>query len=311
MTQLRAQVDKILSGVSSAHVPKGFISEMFLPMIQSAQYSGKLAKYGNAHLRIENSLKGGKAKYRQVETITRSTSTFLVEGHGLTSLITKEDKRNYDDPYDAEKDETIGLTTSLFLEKEKTLADTVTSTSIMTLNTTLSGTAQFNDYSNSDPITKFRNGKVAIREACGAIADTAAMDWNVLEVLKYHPMLLDALGYKYAKPGGLGVEEIASALGLRKILVADVVYNSAKEGQSDNLDPVWGKHIVLGVLPEKAAPYQVSLGYRIQIAGSQPRKVYKETKFNPPDAVEILVEDEYDMFLSNVNAGYLIKDAIA
>lgn len=311
MSQLKAQVDKILSGVSSKYTPKGMICEMFLPQIQVPQYSGLLGKYGLSHLRIENSLKGGKGKYRRVETVTTDTKTYLIKGHGLEGLVTKEDKANYDEPFDAEKDETSGLTTSLYLEKEKVLADAVTSTAIMSQNITLVGNAKFSDYSNSDPIKKFQDAFKAIRGGCGAIADTAAMDYDTFQILRYHPQLLDALGYKFDRPGGLGADELAKALGIRRILVADVMYNSAKEGQTDALTPVWGKDIVLAVLPEKAAKEQISLGYRMQISGSQPRKVYKWTENNPPESVAILVEDEYEHLLSNLNAGYLFKDAVA
>lgn len=311
MSLLKAQIDQLLTNVSSKYIPEGFISEQFMPMIQSAQYSGLLGKYGNNHLRIFNSLKGGESKYKRVETRQATTSRFQIEGHGLEGVVSKEDYKNYSKPFDAEKDETEGLTTSLYIEKEKMLADTVTDTAIITQNTTLAGTSQFSDYANSNPLDIFKTARKTIRDACGKTPDTAAFDWGVFDVLRYHPQILDALGFKYDRPGGLGIEELAKALGLRRLLIADVVYNSAKEGQADALAPVWGKHIVFAVAPEKAAQYQVSFGYRIQLEGSQPRKVYKEAQFNPPGSTAILVEDEYDMFTSNVNAAYLIKNAIA
>jgi hypothetical protein len=89
------------------------------------------------------------------------------------------------------------------------------------------------------------------------------------------------------------------------------MYNSANEGQTDSLAAVWGKHIIFGVLPLQAQVRQVSLGYLVQYAGEAPRKVYKYAVNNPPESNAILVEDNYDMFISNANAGYLIKNAIA
>lgn len=311
MALLKAQIDQLLSNVSSKYVPEGFVCEQFMPMIQTAKYSGLLAKYGKNHLRIFNSLKGGESKYKRVETRSSATDRYQIEGHGLEGLVTEEDYTNYEKPFDAERDETEGLTTSLYIEKEKLLADTVTDTAIVTQNTTLAGTSQFNDYANSNPLSVFNAARAAIRSGCGKIPDTATMDWAVFDMIRYHPELLDALGFKYDRPGGLGIEELAKALGLRRLLVADVMYNAAKEGQTDSLQSVWGKHIVLSVSPEKAAQNQVSFGYRIQLQGSQPRKVFKEAQFNPPGSTAILVEDKYDMFVANVEAAYLIKNAIA
>jgi hypothetical protein len=309
-TQLRAQVDKLLTQASAGYFPDGYVSEEALPEIQVVQTSGLLGKYGNNHLRIENSVKAGKGKYRRVETIARSTQTYVIEGHGLEGLITDEDYRNVENPFDAEKDEVTGISGMLWLEKEKTLADTLTDNTILTQYKDISGN-KFDDYANSDPINEFNLGKIAIRNGCGAVADTMICEYSVAEKLRYHPQLLDALGYKWDRPGGLNYEELRSAMGLKRILVPNVVYNSAKEGQTDSLAPVWGKHIILAVLPESAAVRQVSLGYLVRYSNKAPRQVYKWPKRNPPNATAILVEDHYDMLISNASAGYLMQNVIS
>lgn len=311
MAQTKAIVDKLLTNVSSMFVPQGYISEMFFPMVESVQSTGKLAKYGQSHLRIESSIIGGEGKYRRVKPITRSTTSYSIEGHGLEGIVTKDDYRNVEVPYKAEEDETLGLTTKLWLEKESVLASAMSSTAVLTQNTTLSGTSQFSDYANSDPIDKFKTARATVRSGCGVPPNAAWMDWAVWNVLAFHPGILEALGYKDNRAGSLSPDELAKAMGVEKLLIAKPIYNSAKEGQSDSLAAVWGKHIGFGVLPDRAMPYQTSLGYYVKYVGSQPRKVYKYDAQNPPESTVILVEDEYDMLVSNAAAGYLIKDAIA
>ena len=311
-TQMKGIIDPLLTSASSAYIPdeEGCIADKLLPALKFAQYTGKLASYGKGHLRIENTVVGGKGKYRQVSSITRSTSGFEIEGHGLTDIVTKQDYKNVIEPFDAEKDATIGLTSLLLLEKEKGLADSLSDTAVMTQNVTLSGTAQFSDYANSDVVSVVNTGKKAVRDGCGAVANCMILEYGVAEVLRYHPQLLDLLGFKFARPGGLSNEELAKALNVAKVFVPNAMYNSAKEGQTAVLAPVWGKHIVLAVIPESAKKYQISLGYNIRLDGSSPRKVYKQPLFNPPEANEILVQDEYDMVLADVTAGYLIKNAV-
>lgn len=313
MSQMRAQVDKLLTPVSSGYFPKGMICENILPVVQSAQFTGLLGKYGTSHLRIENTVKGGRGKYRRVEAMTRTTAAFVIEGHGLEGVVTKEDYRNVEKPFDAEKDEVIGLSSLLFIEKEKLLADTLTSTSIVTQNTTLSGTSQFSDYVNSDPVSVIKTALNAILDGCGTNQDVVmALDKKVYNTLKYHPALLDMLGFKFHRPGGLTAEEIAKAFEIDRVEIADARYESAAEGQTSALLPVWGKHIVIGVFPKKSAIMQTSGGYMVRLTGSQPRKVYKKSDgINPPESTQIVVEDEYDMLISNAGAIYLIKDAIA
>lgn len=311
MSQLKAIVDKLLTNVSSAYVPKGFICEEVLPEIQHKQYSGLLGRYGTNHLRIENSVKGGRGKFRRVETITRSTTSFHIEGHGLEGFVSKEDYANVEDPFNAERDETIGLSTVLWLEKEKTLADALTATSVITQNTTLSGSSQFSDYNNSDPIGVASTARETILNATGMMPNLAIMDIQVWNKLRFHPAMLDALGYKWARPGGLKEDEMAVALGVDKVLYGQARYESAKEGQTSSLAAVWGKDIVFAIAPDSPQIMQKSVGYLVRPIGGSPRKVYKESLFNPPGATAVLVEDEYDMLISDAACAYLIKDAIA
>ncbi len=311
MSQTRAIVDKLLTNVSSMLVPEGYVSEMILPQIPVVQTTGKLAKYGTNHLRIETSITGGRGAYRRVETQSRSSTGYEIEGHGLEGLVTEDDYRNVEKPYDAERDESLGLSTILWLGKEKGLADTLTSTAIITQNTTLSGTGQFSDYENSDPIAKFNTARATVRSGCGLPPNRAVMDWAVYNKLRFHPQMLEALGFKYAKPGGLNENELATALGVKTLYIAQAVYESAKEGAASSLAAVWGKHIVFFYAPDTATPQQTSVGYYVRYGNKSPRQVYKYPINNPPNATGILCDDSYDMLISNAGAAYLIKDAVA
>lgn len=311
MSQMRAIVDKLLTGVSSAYVPKGFICEQVLPTVQSKQYSGLLGKYGTNHLRIENSVKGGRGKYRQVETRVYSTTSYLIEGHGLEGFVSKEDYANVEEPFDAERDEVMGISTMLWLEKEKTLADALNNTSVITQNVTLSGNSQFNDYANSDVLGVTTTAQNTILNATGVLPNLCIMDVYVWKVLRYHPQLLDALGFKWDRPGGMSQDEMAKALGVDQVLFGSARYESAKEGQASSLASVWGKGIVFAVSPDKAEIMQKSVGYLVRPVGGQPRKVYKESNFNPPGSTKVLVEDEYDMLISDASCAYLIASAVA
>ena len=121
MAQIKAQIDKYLTMASEGFQPQGFVADDILPEVKVAQNSGKLAGYGNNHIRIVNTVYGGRGKAPRYESITRSSESYYVESHGLEGMVTKEDYRNVDKPYDAEKDETMGLVTMLKVSREKGL----------------------------------------------------------------------------------------------------------------------------------------------------------------------------------------------
>lgn len=312
MSQLKSmQEDKLLTNVALGYFPKKFICESILPEVKSAQYTGSLGSYGTAHLRIVNSKIAGKGKYRQVDGFATSTQTYSIKGHGLSDIVTDEDYRNVLLPFKAESDKVMALQTMLYLEKEKALADVLGDTAELTQNVTLAGNDQFNDYLNSDPLDVGSDARAAIYAGCGEIPNTVIMSWLVWDKLRFHPAILNALGFKDNRPGGLQEAELASALGVQKVFIGSAMYESAQEGQTSSLASVWGKNLIFAVVPDSAQVGQVSLGYTMRLDGSSPRKVYKQSLFNPPNSTEVLVEDSYEQLIAQASAAYLVKNAIA
>lgn len=309
MSQLKAIVDKLLTDCSIRYVPEGYIADQVLPFKKVVQSSGLIGKYGKEHLRIERSYVGGRGSYRRVESSVRSSSQYLIESHGLSELVTEDDYRNVEQPFDAESDSVIGLTSKILLEKEKILADQMGSTSVITQNTTLAGTDQFNDYTNSDPLGAFLTARKAVYDGCGLPPNKAVMDWLTANTLAYHPAILQALGFAQNRAGQLSPEELAKAMGVETLLIGKVKYNNAAEGASDSLASVWGKNVIMYYAPDTLGKNQMSLG--VQVGYADKRRVFKNSVNNPPNATEILVDDHYDWVFVDTGAAYLIKDAIA
>lgn len=310
-SQNRAIVDKLLTNVSQKKTAIGHISEILLPFVGVKQRTGKIGKYGQNSLRIANTVKRGRGKYRQIEAETRSQVSYEIEGHGLEGGVTREDYENAEAPYDAEKDETDAIVSILLQEKEYALASALSGSSI-TQTVQLSGTDQLSDYNNSDALAIFKTAREAVRAGCGRYPNTVWMDKSVFNVIKFHPQLMDMLGFKFARPGGLNENELAQALDVKRVVVAEAIYQPGNEGQTDAaVLPIWGKHLWFGVIPEVAEKNQIALGYRLGFAGKASRSVSKWAVNNPPGMTAILCEDEYDQYLMDVNCAYFIEDAIA
>ncbi len=308
---MRAIQDGLLTNVSRKLVPQGMISRRLLTPLTVVQDSGKIGKHGKQHLRIHNSVIGGKGQYPQVDIRVYSTDSYEIEEHGLMDVVTPKDYRNVQLPFDAERDTTMGLTTSLELGSEKSLADTLTNSSIITQYTTLSGDGQFSSYDTSDPIAVFDAGKAAVLAGCGFMPNVLAMDILVWNKLKYHPQLFDRLGFKYNQSGPLSVQNIADALEFERVEIAQCRYNSAKQGQTDALSAVWGKHIVMLKVANQAAVDQTTCGYQLSLASVPRLSVSKAPSYGRPGATDIFVSDNYDNAILDVGAAYLVKDAVA
>jgi len=310
-TQSGALVEKLLTNVSNQLIPEGYISELILPVLNVVQTTGLIGKYSNDHLRIIDTTVGGKGLYPTVNTTVRSSTSYKLTDHALKELLVEDDYDNVEKPYDVEEDSTVALTTHLWLEKEKGLADAVADTGIITNNTTLAGGDQWSAYTTSDPLGDLVAARAAIRGACGMKPNIAFLDEDVADVLRFHPQMLDSLGFKEQRPGGLNDKELSVALKVPDVYVAQAVFNDGVQPAADSIKPVWGKHFWYAVSPKSAARRQQSLGYRVQKAGQKSRQVFKSNPDEPVGSTKIIVKDKYQQLLSNPDCAYLIENAIA
>lgn len=309
-SQQSAIVDKLLTNVSNQLIPEGYISELILPELKVVQTTGLIGKYSNDHLRIIDTKVGGKGMYPTVNTTVRSSNAYSLTDHALKELLTEDDFDNVEKPFDAEQDSVVALTTHLWLEKEKGLADTMAGGTI-TQGVTLAGTDQWSDYANSNPLEDLRDGRKGVRGGCGKKANVAFMDEDVADTLRFHPQLLDALGFKDSRPGGLDDTELSKALKTKFTYVGEAVYNNSVQPAADVITPVWGKDFWYAHIPKVGARRQQSLGYRVQKAGQKPRQVFKSFPDEPVNSRKIIVKDKYQQLISDPSCAYRITDSIA
>ncbi len=122
---------------------------------------------------------------------------------------------------------------------------------------TLSGTSQFSDFTNSDPITVIKAG---IDATLVMRANTMVMGREVWSRLSSHPKIVNAVKGGTLTSGMVSRAEFVnlfSGEGIREVLVGDGWLNTAKPGQAVTLNRAWGKHIALIYKSELA---QVEMG---------------------------------------------------
>lgn len=311
MSQNTAITDKFLTNASNMLLPQNYISEMILPMVPKKETTGKIANYGNGHLRIENTLHVGEGPYARVDSITRGSDGYDIENHGLQGTITDEDFRNVEKPYDARIDETLALTTHLWLGKEAGLANILQDPAVITQNSTLAGNAQYNnrDHADSNPIEDMQTARDTILDAVGVSPNVAIMSRKVFNALRFHAQLMNS-GYVQNRTGQLSGKELADILELEQIFVGDAIFNSAKQGQAAVIAPVWGKDLIYAKIGKPALRQKV-LGWTIIKSGTSPRQVQRMKNFTPRGSEEISVDDNYDQLILNTECAFLIQDAIA
>lgn len=304
-----AKVDKILSQFSQMYRNSDYIAELILPPLKVKEKTGKFAKYGKENLRVYSNM-----IYRAPGTrafgvdYSVSQGSYRTEERSVEKKVPDEMVNNTDDPYEPKRDATAVCMDVIWGNQELALATSLASTSIITQYSTLSGTSQWSDYANSDPIANIETAINTVRAATGKRPNTMVLSHAVFTKLKYHPDIREQL--KYTNGGQLSDAQFIQGLKdffmLKDVFIGSAIYDSATEGQTASLADIWGKHCWLFYKTERPTLMQATFGYTFF---DVPREVdtYREESTRS-DIVR--QRYSYDMNLMDTALCYAIRDAI-
>ena len=302
-------LDQALTDVSNAwfNDDKDFIADQLFPEVLVKKPTFKVGKYGKDGLRLPSStLRTGESSALRVNLTRGFEDIGPLQEHSLSDFVTREDYELTDSPFEPESDAVENMNSIMALVDEKDLATQLTDTSIVTQNTTLSGTDQWSDYENSDPLAD-------IAEAAAAAKfidfNTIAMGKEVWISLTQHPVLLDRL--KWSERGVVTEEAFLSLVapfGISKLLIGKAKENTGKEGVADSISTIWGKNVILAFVQPKPGRKKVNGGYKFRLTNG--RSVQREEQIDP-NGTKIVSTDYYGHFLLSTDCFYLIKNVVA
>jgi hypothetical protein len=118
--------------------------------------------------------------------------------HSLQIPVTDEERRNADSPLSPDRDGTEIITSKIMLGRERIIQTMVTTAASYASSntTTLSGTSQWNDYVNSDPISNLRVGKRAVHSKIFLEPNVLLVPYTTMSILEDHPDFLERSSFR-------------------------------------------------------------------------------------------------------------------
>jgi hypothetical protein len=312
-------VDQILTQISIAWPNNGLVGGRLFPSVTVRKQSDKYYIFGReGWLPESGDVRAPGTRANEIPGLAVSTDTYYCTEHALQIAVTDEERENADSPLSPDRDGAELVTARVMLGREllqKTLATTAGNYASGN-TTTLSGTAQWNDYVNSDPISDMRTAKSTVHSRIFAEPTLGVIPYQVMTKLEDHPDFLERI--KYSERAIFSPELLSSVLGLGEVVVPGVGYNSANEGQPVSLGYLWGKDVIFAYVPGRAGLKIPAYGYEF-LWGTQFVDRWREES-RVSDVVR--VRRRYDNKLTALGdagtsdagkaiAGYLIKAAIA
>lgn len=230
-----------------------------------------------------------------------------------------DEERQWSDPgLDPEQDATAHLNEQRLLDTEIRFRNAVDATTDHHSgnSTTLSGTSQWSDYTNSTPLTDVSDGHVAIYNDIGRPANVAWTRFDVIQKLLWHPDILSALGRADTM--------MATLEDLRRLFQVDMLYvarsrvNAAKEGAADSMGAVWGKDFYLAYVNPNPSRRSLTFGWHAvrPVANSTLSDVTETRRIDDretalTDAIRRRYSGTFNDVAMGSGATYFIEDCIA
>ncbi len=172
---------------------------------------------------------------------------------------------------------------------------------------TLSGTSQWSDYTNSDPLVAIRGyfDSMLVRPTIGVLGRLVATK------LQLHPKVAAAV-YKFGTTAGyVPMRAIADQLELDEIYVGEAQYNTAAPGQAPSMSRVWGKHAAFLYRDKTASTRgKVTFGFTAQWGDRQAGTI-TDPDIGALGGVRARVVEFVKELVTANDLGYFVQNAIA
>jgi hypothetical protein len=306
LTERDVVVDPALSNVSIKYTNDTFIADVLLPMLKVAKQTGKYYVYDQSNLRIDSTDRAAGAPANEIDFGVAPTGVFATTDHALKGFVSDEVQDQADAALNPLVDEVETITEKMLLDREQNAATLLFNTSNITNNTTLSGTSQWSDYDNSDPIGDVRTARISVHQNTFKLPNTLVLGKQVYDVLIDHPAIIERI--KYSELGIATPELLARIFQVDKVIVGYAGSNTAKEGQTTSLGYIWGKYALVAYIAPQIRLRMVTLGLTFTYSLRQAKRWREEDR----EGTYVRVgNDNYVQLLIAAAAGYLIAAAVA
>jgi hypothetical protein len=289
---------------------EGLIAEQVFPTLQVKADRGNYYTFDNNMLRIDNSERGEGARANRVDWGLSSTAYGPLVEHSLEHWIDDQIMSQAVSGLEPVANAVKFLTQKLHIVKENKLGAYLGSTGNVTNNTTLSGTDQWSDFTNSDPYDDIQVGASSVIKNSGHRPNMLVMGQLVWDKLVNHPDLVERVKYTWGNTANkmtITPEELGGMLGM-KVLVGSSVYNNADEGAADSLAFNWGKDALVMYVTPTPGLMSVTAGYHLQLGEARKVETYRD---EPHKSTIVRITDKFEQKVVAQGALYLIDAAVA
>jgi len=302
------------SGINRAN--RKFIADQVLPRTRVDSPDFKYASYPIEEAFTVLDTQAGRRSKLNEFLLTANEATASVEDFGLEAPIPFRDEKSSQSgvmPFDWRARYTRTLVDKVQLSRELRVATLVFSAGNYQngYKATLSGTGQWSDAA-SDPVAAILDAKAGMLVP----PNVMVAGEPVIRQLRRNAKVSVALGGSATSGKYASIEDLASILGLEKIIVGNTIQQTSKKGQTLTTGAIWGKHAALlniantnsaGTVDDPESPsFGLTFQWGDQVAGD-----YNDPKMGLYGGTRVKYGESIKEAIVAPYAGYLFTNAVA
>jgi hypothetical protein len=313
---MQGHIDLALSNFAVKYRNQTFLAELLFPRVPVAQQSGLYPVFGReSQVIYPDLLRAPGAAAVQLKQIV-SRQPYFANCHSAARLMPEEERANFQFG-DYDEWVTQMLVDALLVDLENQVASLANNAANYPTGNkvTLSGTAQWSDLANSNPIKDVTDGIVKLTET-GQTRFRLFLGVDVWSKLKIHPKITERVAP--SKIGSVSTEDLAAIFEVEAVHVGlPVSVTLNPDGSVASTNRLWNaKNAILAFVNPEARFGDVSFG-KLFVWASAPGTVNGFQVLDGPvspassKAVERSVHWYYDLRITSAISGYLIQNAVA
>lgn len=291
------------------------IADEVLPRIQTTKKFSYTIYDAAQGYTVPNTLVGRRSEPQQVE-FTGTAMTDEVQDYGLDDIIPNDEIQAFLDmpkpptggPIAPEQASAMYLESLIQLDREVRVANAVFSAAAFAAGqtATLSGTGQWSDYANSNPLSAI----LSALDVPLVRPNVAVLGQRTFTVLRQHPKVVQAVFGTAQGAGTVTREQLAQLLEVQKVVVGSSFVNTARKGRNATYARTWGSHAAfLYVDPVAAATRQPTFGFTAQW-GTKQVGAMDEPKMGLRGSVRIRNGESVKEIIAAPGMGYFFQNAV-
>lgn len=245
-----AHIDRALTNMSVAYMQdaSAYVADRVFPIVPVKRQSDVFYVYDTGDfLRDEARVRGAISESAGGD-YDLTTDVYHCKKHAFHKDVSPEERVNYDEPLDADKDAQLFVSQKMLIRREmewatKFFKTGVWSREIEGASAVSSGKVVYWDADTSDPIKDISEEAVRMAGVTGYRPNTLVLSPHVFNALKNHFDVLDRV--KYTETGIVTTSLLASLFEVENVYVAWAVVNAGAKGDTDDVGFIMGKNALL------------------------------------------------------------------